>query len=187
MVLSLLLASAAQGTQAQDTKNTQTANSDTSQTVTYRVMGLFAPDRQDALREAVAQLPDVKLESIDFAAGEATFSFDPAVALPGVKPEQFLERLSQNLRKVPGSTFSLHPPLGVPRKQLKQIKIPVAGLDCQGCCLGAYEIVAKLDGVAQATASFKAGLITATVDPTKVDQAAIENALTAKGVTVVKP
>ncbi len=187
IVAALFLASAAQFGSAQDAQDIQNANSDNSRTATYRVMGLFAPDRQGAFRAAVAQMADVKLVSIDFAAGEATLSFDPAVALPGAKPEQFLERLSQNLRKAPGSTFSLHPRLEIPREQRQHIKIAVAGLDCQGCCLGAYEIVAKLEGVAQATASFKAGLITATIDTSKVTQAAIESALEAKGVTVVKP
>ena len=47
--------------------------------------------------------------------------------------------------------------------------------------LAAYEAVANIDGVEQATASFKDGRVTALIDPTKTDRAKLEDALKKKG------
>jgi copper chaperone CopZ len=60
----------------------------------------------------------------------------------------------------------------------------VLGLDCKGCCLGAYESIAKIEGVEQATASFKLGLVTALIDPAKTNRAALETALKQRNVTL---
>jgi copper chaperone CopZ len=65
--------------------------------------------------------------------------------------------------------------------------IPAAGLDCKACCLAAYEAVAAIDGVEQATASFKEGKITALIDPARTDPAKLEDALRKKGVSLGKP
>ena len=51
------------------------------------------------------------------------------------------------------------------------VVIPAAGLDCKACCLAAYETISGIDGVEQATASFKEGRITALIDPLKTDRA----------------
>ena len=74
-----------------------------------------------------------------------------------------------------------------PRDKLERVVIPTAVLDCKACCLAAYEAVAALDGVVQATASFKEGRVTALFDPTKTDRAKLEEALRKKGVKVGKP
>ena len=60
------------------------------------------------------------------------------------------------------------------------------GLDCKGCALAAYESIAKLDGVEQATVNFKVGLVTAMIDPKKTDRAALEAALKQKQVELKK-
>jgi len=67
-----------------------------------------------------------------------------------------------------------------------RLVIPAGGLDCKGCCLAAYEAGAGIDGVMQATASFKEGLVTALIDPTKTNRAKLEDALRAKGVQLGK-
>ena len=72
------------------------------------------------------------------------------------------------------------------RDKLQTVVIPAAGLDCKACCLAAYEGISGIDGVEQATASFKEGKITALIDPTKTDKAKLEEALRKKGVTVGK-
>ncbi len=154
---------------------------------TYRVYGLFAPDREKDLKEAFKELPDVALVAVNFDDGEITVEFVPAKAFPGAKPEQVLERLDQKLRSETKSTFAVGPRRMIARDKLEQVVIPVVGLDCKACSLAAYEIVARLDGVAQATASFKEGKVTALIDPTKTDQAKLEDALRKRGVQLVKP
>ena len=81
-------------------------------------------------------------------------------------------------------TFGLKPPSSTPKNQLKRVEIPVLGLDCKACCLAAYEIVARLDGVEQATASFKEGRISALIDPKRIQITQIEAALKERGVTL---
>lgn len=74
-----------------------------------------------------------------------------------------------------------------PRGKLTEVVIPVAGLDCKACCLAAYEAVAGIDGVVRATARFKDGRVTVTIDPAKTDRAKLEDALTKKGARVGRP
>ena len=74
--------------------------------------------------------------------------------------------------------------LGAPEK-LTLVEIPVVGLDCKACCLGAYEAIYRLEGVEQATASFKDGLVTAWIDASKTDRAQLETALKQRGVEVL--
>jgi hypothetical protein len=61
--------------------------------------------------------------------------------------------------------------------KLERVAIPVVGHDCKGCGLGTYDVVCRIDGVEQATVSFKAGLVTALVQPEKTNRAALEAAL----------
>jgi copper chaperone CopZ len=155
--------------------------------VKYRVTGLFSTDRQADLREVMQELPEVALVSIDFKTSEASFRFEAAKAFPGAKPEQIVERFDNRLRTVSRSTFGIQALCTIPRDKLKFIEIPVIGLDCKGCCLGAYEAINKLDGVEQATASFKDGLVTAWIDPKRTDQPALEDALKKRNVQLGQP
>ena len=150
-----------------------------------RVMGMFSPDREKDLREVFAEAwPDVKIASVDFDRAEATLAFDAEKMFPNVKPADVLTRLDERVRTFSNYTFGLKPLSATPPEQLKRIEIPVAGLDCKPCCLAAYEIVAKIDGVEQATASFKDGRITALIDPAKTDKPKLEAALKQRGVTL---
>lgn len=154
---------------------------------TYRVTGLFAPEREKALRGAFEELPAVTLVAVDFDDAEITVEFVPARAFPGAKPAQVVGQLDQQLRAATRSTFGVKPRRTVARDKLRPVTIAVAGLDCQACCLAAYEAVAAIDGVVQATASFKDGRVTALIDLTQTDKAKLEDALRKKGVTVGKP
>ena len=49
------------------------------------------------------------------------------------------------------------------------------------------EAIYKIDGVEQATASFKAGLVTALINPEKTNRAALEEALKMKQVELKAP
>jgi hypothetical protein len=155
--------------------------------ITYRVIGLFSPDREKDLREAFADLPDFKLIEIDFAEAEMTVEFSPARLAPGQKPERVAEIVNDRVRAATHHTFGVKPRRAVTRDKLEEVVIPVAGLDCKACCLAAYESVAGVDGVYQATASFKDGRVTALFDPKKTDRAALQETLRKKGVQLPRP
>jgi len=154
---------------------------------TYRVLGLFSPDRETDLREAFKDLPDVTLVAVSFDDAEITVEFAPGKVFPGQKPERVVELFDQKLRSATRHTFGVKPRRTVARDKLREVVIPVAGLDCKACCLAAYESVAAIDGVEQATASFKEGRVTALIDPARADRAKLEDALRKKGVQVGKP
>ena len=151
---------------------------------TYRVVGLFSKEREADLRAAFADLPEYKLSKVDFDDAEVTIEFAPAKLFPGQKAERVTELVNDRLRQASGHTFGVKARRTVPRDKLQQVVIPAAGLDCKACCLAAYEIVAGIDGVEQATASFKEGRITALIDPARTTQGKLEEALTKRGVKV---
>ncbi|HSJ01745.1 MAG TPA: heavy metal-associated domain-containing protein [Verrucomicrobium sp.] len=149
--------------------------------VTYRVTGLFSPDREADLKASLEQqLPDIQLASVDYPHGEAAFRYDPALAFKGVKPADILKRFDEKLRTASSGTFGIQPRFTIAPEKLVRVEIPVVGLDCKACSFAAYETVAKLEGVAQATASFREGLVTALIDPGKTNKEALEEALRKK-------
>lgn len=154
---------------------------------TFRVMGLFSPDREKDLSEVVKQIPEVTLVSVDFKTSEATFKYDLAKAFPGTKPDKVVERFDNAIKGASRHTLGIRAVCTVPRDKLTFVEIPVVGLDCKACCLATYEAIAKIDGVEQATASYKDGLVTAWIDPTKTDREKLEAALKSRGVELKKP
>jgi hypothetical protein len=152
--------------------------------LTVRITGMFSPDREKDLRELFAEWPEVKLGTLDFDRAEVVLTFDGEKLFPKVKPTDVIARLDDKVRNLSNHTFGVKAVSTVPKEKLKRIEIPVAGLDCKACCLAAYEIVAKIDGVEQATASFKVGLITALIDPDKTDKSKLEALLKQRGVTL---
>jgi hypothetical protein len=151
---------------------------------TYRVTGLFDKSREKALRDAFEEVADIELVAVNFDDAEITVEFAPAKLFPGQKPERVVELVSDRVRQATRHTFAVHPRRTVARDKLKEVVIPAAGCDCKACCLAAYEIVARVEGVYQATASFKEGRITALIDPAKTDKGQLEDALRKRGVDV---
>ena len=158
-----------------------------AQPIQHQITGLFSTDRAEDLREAFAKIPQVKLLKIDFKNAEATLEYDPTKVFPNTKPDQVLQKLDSALKMASNHTFGIKPLRTVPLEKLKWIEIPVVGLDCKACCLAAYESIYKLEGVEQATASFRDGLVTALIDPGKTDRARLEAALKKKGVQLTAP
>ena len=154
------------------------------QPVKHRVTGLFNRDREADLRTTVAKLQDVSVVGIDFDTSEVTFSYDPVKLLGKGNEKQLLERFDNLLRNASSHTFGVRALCATPKEKLTRIEIPVLGLDCRGCELAAYESIFKIDGVEQATCSFKASLMTALIDPEKTNKAAIEEALKKRNVTL---
>lgn len=150
--------------------------------ISHRVTGLFSEEREADLREAFQKLPAITLVSIDYENGEAAFNYDPKQAFPDAKPEEIIERFDNALRGASNYTFGIRPRCTVPRQKLELVEIAVVGLDCKGCCLGAYEAIYRVEGVERATASFKKGRVTALIDPDKTNRAELEKALKQRGV-----
>lgn len=148
----------------------------------FRVTGLFQKDREADLRATIATIPDVKLLAIDFAAGEAKFEFDPAKLLNKPKGAELVERFDSLIATNSNRTFGIRALPTIDRAKLEKVEIPVIGLDCKACCWATYQAVYKIDGVEQATASYREGLVTALIDPAKTNRAALEDALKQKGV-----
>lgn len=152
--------------------------------VKHRVTGLFSPDRAEDLAEVIKKIPNVELVSVDFKNAEATFRYDEKKVFGQGKPEQIIERFDNLVRSNSYSTFGIRPLRTIPAEKLQAIEIPVVGLDCKACSLALYEIIARVDGVDYATASFKEGKATALIDPEKTSKAALETLLKQRGVTL---
>lgn len=153
-------------------------------TVRMRLLGLFGPERAADLRAIVAEWGGCQIVRLDFDHAEAELRFDPAKLLPGTRPADYVARLDDKLRHASRHTLGAKPLTATPRDRLRRVTIPVAGLDCKACCLAAYEIVARIDGVEQATASFRDGLVTALIDPARTDRSKLEAALKERGVAI---
>jgi len=153
------------------------------QTTKHRIIGLCSPDRQEDLRHVVQKIPEVQLLGIDFDKAEVSFSYDLAKLFPTAKAkqvftvEQVAERLDNLLRNASGGSFTLRPASTGPLEKLTVVEFQIGILDCKGCRLGAYQAIARMDGVDRATVDSKDGRLTAWIDPAKTDRAAIEAAL----------
>lgn len=151
--------------------------------ITYRVIGLFAKDREKALRTGFEELaPDFKLVAVNFDEAEITVEFAPSKLWPGQKPERVAELVNDRVRQATNHTFGVKPRREIARDKLQTVTIEARGCDCKACNLAAYEIVAGVEGVYQAASSFKDNKLTALIDPTKTDKAKLEDVLRKRGV-----
>jgi hypothetical protein len=155
--------------------------------IKHQITGLFCPEREKDLRDAFAKLPKFKLLGIDYENAEVTVEYDPQKIWPGEKPERYPELFGNEIGSVSRYSFRAKPLHTKPVDKLKRVQIPVAGLDCLGCCFGAYRLIYELPGVEMATADFKRGLVTALIDPEVIDQAKLEAALEKGGVEITRP
>ena len=157
------------------------------ETFKYRVTGLWDPSREAELKETVSKIAGVTLVGVDFDTSEITLSYDQAKVFQKAKPKEVLERLDNWFRQNSGHTFGVREVCKTPKEKLVRVEIGVLGLDCKGCCLALYDSVAKIEGVEQATASFKESRLTALIDPEKTNKAALEEALKKRNVTLKNP
>lgn len=174
--LTLLLLTATVSYAADDKPADKPVADKSAEGITHRITGLSCKERIPDLREAVQEQADVKIVSIDFDRAEALFAYDPKLVSP------------ERLRNLLGNrAFGIKLPLTIPRDKLESVEIPVVGLDCKGCSLGVYNVVMRVDGVEQVTASFKEGRVVALLDPIKTNRTALETALKKANVTVKAP
>jgi len=166
------------------TASTADVKADTPEKFTYQVTGLFQPDRENDLREVFAETVGIRLVSLDYKTAEAVVEFDPKKLFPGAKPADILKRFDEMLRTATQGTFGVKPPRSTPAEKLQWIEIVIEGLDCKACSLGAYDAVFKLEGVEQATASFKEGRVRAWINPEVTSREKLEAALKQRRVPV---
>ena len=155
------------------------------QVFTHRITGLFDKSREADLRQVLADVPGVELVSVDFEHGEGQFRYDPAIAFKGVKPESIWQSLGNRIAAASNHTFGIQPLFPTPHEQLTRVSIPIVLLDCRACCLGAYEILYRMDGVAQATATPHE--VTVLIDPAKTDRTALVTMLKRRQVKLSLP
>ncbi len=161
---------------------------DDKQSVNLQVIGLFMEERVDDFRQLMKEFPEAKLLKIDFETATATIAYAADSDLfRGKQPEQIAERLDKRIRQMSRNMFGLQPLSTTPRDKLQHIEIPIVGLDCMACSLAAYEILARIEGVQQATASFRDGRATAWIDPVKTNRSELEAALKQRGVELKSP
>jgi copper chaperone CopZ len=153
-------------------------------TGTFRIYGLFSPDRKDDLNQVMQKLPDIKLVNVDFDAGEATFEYDIKKVFGSPTPEQIPERLNNMLRGASNGTFGVKPLSTIPRDKLQKLEIPVYGLDCKACSFACYKMLAEVDGVEYAIASFKEQKAVVLIDPSKTSREALEKRMKEREVSL---
>ena len=162
--------------------------------ISYRLTGLFHPDRVADLRRQAPELPagdpnhpvEVKLVDVNYDTTVVTFSYDGATTFKNQKPEQILNRIDQLLRQASKGAFSISPLGSLKPEDLKKESIAVAGHDCKGCNYGLYRAIASIEGVERAIASFKEGHVTVWIDPLKTNREALVAALKKKEVSVIE-
>lgn len=152
---------------------------------TLRVRGLFLADRVADFRRLMTQIPEVSLQHIEFDTARATFHYAADSDLfRNANPMQIAERLDARVRQMSTGLFSVKPIGPVPQEELQRIEIRITGLDCKACSLAVHDILARVEGVEYATASFRDGLAVAWVDSASTSCMALEAALTQRGVTL---
>ena len=182
-----LLALAAAATVPASARAADAAAPANPQQFVYRVTGLFAPDREADLREALKAMPGVELVALDFDHAEATFRYDPAVTLPGTAPDKAVEKFDEVLRNASGQLFGVKPVSTAPRDKLTRVEIAVESIDCKACCLGLYDMLAPQDGVEQVGVYLKDGRVSVLIDPAKTSREALETLLKSREVTLKEP
>ncbi len=163
------------------------------QTSTYRLLGLFEPSRQTDFRELLTSaIPELQVANIDFDKDEVTLRYELAGLFPDGKvpkditPEKLTERLGNLISSKSKGTFKVIAPSALPADQQARVDIKIGILDCRGCRYGAYQIIAKIDGVEHASVNAETSTITAWIDPAKTNREALEAALKKSQIAVLK-
>ena len=131
----------------------------------WRLTSLFQLDRVPEVKADIESLEGVEVIGIDFDTAIATVRLDAAELYRNAKNEdQIREEFSRRLRTQTRGTVEALPLSDTPAGNTKEVRIPIAGLDCKGCSFGAYLAVNKIEGVDYCTASFHTGEIFARID-----------------------
>jgi len=161
---------------------------DSEHSLQLQVQGLFIAERVDDFQRLLDELPEVRLLNLDFESAALTLAYaSDSDWFRGGKPDQVIERLNNRVRQLSGQTLGVVPRSTIPRDKLQRVEFAIVGLDCKACSLAVYSILARVEGVEQATASFHDGLATAWINPEKTNREALETALKSRGVQLKTP
>lgn len=167
---------------------------DAPREISVRVVGLFDAAREGEFKTVLAQVPGVRVVSVDMRLATAEVTYDPKVKeWNGVKVESAAQRLGQLVSQVEGDTsgvngrtFAVKPvDASIPPKdKLAEVRANLVEIDCRACALGVHEIVMKMDGVVQAHVDMKAGTVVAIADPAKVTTELLRTTLKAREIAL---
>jgi hypothetical protein len=152
------------------------------QSTEFAIVGLFSPDREQDLRDVMADIPEFQLVRVDYDNARATFRYEAAALFPERKlknaptPAEIQQRINALLTRASTNTFSLKLTPAVPKEKLTRIELNVGILDCKGCQYAAYLAAMKAPGVERATVA-RDGSLVAMVETGKTDDNAIKAAL----------
>ena len=164
-ILVLWLAAAMLALQAEEAKTDAPASA--TESIDYKLGGLFCDAREEDLRNVFKGDSAISVAKVSYKDAAATLVCDPA-KVPFAELNKRLKAAGFEIKK-------------------QFATIPIAGMDCKACSNTVYNIVMKVDGVDQATASFKEGHATAWFDPAKTNRAALVAALRKAEVDVTEP
>jgi len=151
--------------------------------VQLQVQGLFIPERGDDFRKLLDEFPEARLMDFDYETAVATIAYaSDSEWFRDAKPEQIIERLNNRMRQLSSQTLGVAAPSSIPRDKLQRVEFRIVGLDCKACSLGVYNILTRVEGVVQATASFHDGLAVAWIAPEKTNREALAATLKSRGV-----
>jgi hypothetical protein len=165
--------------------SSRTFTFDAEHSVKLRVIGLFMPGRVDAFRKLMTEFPEATVQAVEFETAEATIRYAADSDLfRNASADQITERLNNRVRQLSTGLFSLKPLGDIPHRKLQRVEFEIVGLDCKACSLAVHDILARVDGVTHAKASFRDRLAVAWIDAATTDRSKIENALKQRQVTV---
>jgi len=153
-----------------------------------QVAGLFMPDRVESFGAVIEQFPEAKLLKLEFKTAQATIAFAADSDLfRNANTEQIVERLNNRIRQLSGQTLGVKPQSDIPRDKLERVEFAILGLDCKACSFAVYDILARVEGVQQATANFADGRAIAWINPAKTNRDALEKVLRNRRVQLKSP
>ena len=117
---------------------------DEKQSKELAIIGLFSPDREQDLRDMMANVPEFQLAHVDYDNARVTFSYDVASLFAEQKPRkaptasEVEQRINSLLARASSNTFALKLTPSLPKEKLTRIELNVGILDCKGCQYAAY-------------------------------------------------
>jgi hypothetical protein len=156
--------------------------------IRYGIVGLFGTEREQDLRDVLADVPEIQLVSMHPDAAEVAVRLDMAKLFPNANPKkppteaEVIQRLNNLLLPASHGSFRLTPRSTIAADKLTKVDIDIGILDCKACRYGAYRVVMRIEGVERVTVNPMPSRITAWIDAAKTDRAALEDALKKAGV-----
>lgn len=154
----------------------------------FSISGMTCTSCEEHVKHAVNELNGVLESSANYENGTATVKFDEskisvtkvveAINTTGYKVEKYELQNSGNI--VQASTFQ-------EASSINKIELAVKGMTCSGCEEHVKHAVNELEGVIEASASYKDGKAIISYDASKTSPEKIKEAINSTGYKVVEP